>query len=305
MRPWRSCARSLVRLADAGHNTRETEVSPYALSEDSSSRPHAPAVDSGRRHPIRRSDADRAGSSWRYNDSGSNLGTAWRAPAYNDASWPAGPAQLGYGDGDESTVLSYGASTTNRRITYYFRRAFTVANPAAFAALTSATFATTARSSISTASKWSAPTCRPAPIDLHDARDDGHRRRRRERVARGAGRSVAARHGRERRWRWRSTSSRHEHRHQLRSRAAGDGGPAAPAVTLDRSGEPGVTNTSAVDVQRLGVGPGRARERHLICTAAPPQTVVFSGPLRCRTRRSPRIRRPRPTAAARRSTSMA
>ena len=77
-----------------------------------------------------------AGSSWKYNDSGSNLGTAWRAPAYNDASWPAGLGQLGYGDGDESTVLSYGTNPSNRRITYYFRRAFTVADPAAIAALT-------------------------------------------------------------------------------------------------------------------------------------------------------------------------
>jgi hypothetical protein len=77
-----------------------------------------------------------AGSSWKYNDSGTNLGTAWRAPAYNDATWPAGLAQLGYGDGGESTVLSYGSNPSNRRITYYFRRAFTVADPAAIAALT-------------------------------------------------------------------------------------------------------------------------------------------------------------------------
>ncbi len=77
-----------------------------------------------------------AGSVWRYNDSGANLGTAWRAAAYNDAAWATGAAQLGYGDGDEATVLSYGTSTSNRRITYYFRRSFTVANPAALAALT-------------------------------------------------------------------------------------------------------------------------------------------------------------------------
>ena len=49
-----------------------------------------------------------AGSAWRYNDSGANLGTAWRAAAYNDAGWATGAAQLGYGDGDEATVLSYG-----------------------------------------------------------------------------------------------------------------------------------------------------------------------------------------------------
>ena len=77
-----------------------------------------------------------AGSSWKYNDSGANLGTAWRAPAYDDASWPVGLSELGYGDGDESTVLSDGGNTTNRRITYYFRRAFTVADPASVAALT-------------------------------------------------------------------------------------------------------------------------------------------------------------------------
>ena len=47
-----------------------------------------------------------AGSSWKYNDSGTNLGTAWRAAAYNDTAWATGPAQLGYGDGDEATVLS-------------------------------------------------------------------------------------------------------------------------------------------------------------------------------------------------------
>lgn len=77
-----------------------------------------------------------AGSGWKYNDSGSNLGTSWRTPAYNDASWPSGLAQLGYGDGDESTPLSYGSDPNNRRITYYFRRSFSVANPAALAALT-------------------------------------------------------------------------------------------------------------------------------------------------------------------------
>jgi hypothetical protein len=72
-----------------------------------------------------------AGSTWSYSDTGSNLATAWRSPAYNDATWRTGPAQLGYGDGDESTSLSYGGNTLNRFITYYFRRTFSVADPAA------------------------------------------------------------------------------------------------------------------------------------------------------------------------------
>ena len=39
-----------------------------------------------------------AGAVWKYNDSGTNLGTAWRDPGYGDGGWASGPAQLGYGD---------------------------------------------------------------------------------------------------------------------------------------------------------------------------------------------------------------
>ena len=42
-----------------------------------------------------------AGSTWKYLDNGSNQGTAWQAIGFNDSAWPSGPAQLGYGDGDE------------------------------------------------------------------------------------------------------------------------------------------------------------------------------------------------------------
>ncbi len=76
-----------------------------------------------------------AGSTWRYNDTGANLGTAWRSLGYNDSAWASGLAQLGYGDGDESTQISFGTNPNNRRITYYFRRTFDVANPTAIAAL--------------------------------------------------------------------------------------------------------------------------------------------------------------------------
>jgi endoglucanase len=67
------------------------------------------------------------GSSWKYNDSGANLGNAWRATNYNDLSWPSGPAQLGFGDFDEFTTIA-----TNGQITTYFRRPFTVADPSLF-----------------------------------------------------------------------------------------------------------------------------------------------------------------------------
>lgn len=75
-----------------------------------------------------------AGSTWRYLDDGSNPGTAWRAPAFDDGAWASGPAQLGYGDGDEATVIQ-GGPATNRFVTSYFRRTFQVANPRAFRAV--------------------------------------------------------------------------------------------------------------------------------------------------------------------------
>ncbi|HMJ64246.1 MAG TPA: lamin tail domain-containing protein, partial [Candidatus Binatia bacterium] len=64
------------------------------------------------------------GSVWRYHDKGQNLGTNWTALAYNDSGWSNGLAQLGYGDGDEATVLSYGPNAANKYITTYFRRTF-------------------------------------------------------------------------------------------------------------------------------------------------------------------------------------
>jgi len=69
------------------------------------------------------------GSNWKYLDDGSNQGTSWRNPSYNDASWSSGNAQLGYGDGDENTVISYGSNSNDKHITYYFRKQINVTNP--------------------------------------------------------------------------------------------------------------------------------------------------------------------------------
>jgi hypothetical protein len=74
------------------------------------------------------------GATWKYRDDGSNQGTGWRAAAFDDTSWASGPAELGYGDGDEATVVN-GGPATNRLVTTYFRMRFNVVNPAAFTAL--------------------------------------------------------------------------------------------------------------------------------------------------------------------------
>ncbi len=69
---------------------------------------------------------------WKYLDNGTDQGTAWRAPDFDDAAWASGPAQLGYGEGDEATVISFGPDANNKFVTSYFRHAFNVANPASF-----------------------------------------------------------------------------------------------------------------------------------------------------------------------------
>lgn len=76
-----------------------------------------------------------AGSEWRYLDNGSNQGTTWRQRLFNDTSWNAGLAQLGYGDNDEATVVGYGGNSNNKFITTYFRKTFLVPDASAVPAL--------------------------------------------------------------------------------------------------------------------------------------------------------------------------
>ncbi|MDC0258546.1 CotH kinase family protein, partial [bacterium] len=73
-----------------------------------------------------------SGDDWKYLDDGSNQATAWRAAAFNDTSWDSGPSQLGYGDGDEATVVSFGGDSRDKHPTTYFRKTFTIADPSIF-----------------------------------------------------------------------------------------------------------------------------------------------------------------------------
>ncbi|MEZ5963951.1 MAG: metallophosphoesterase [Planctomycetota bacterium] len=72
------------------------------------------------------------GATWRYRDDGTDQGTAWSQLGFDDSTWASGPAQLGYGDGDEQTVVSFGPNPLDKYITTYFRHTFQVSNPAAF-----------------------------------------------------------------------------------------------------------------------------------------------------------------------------
>ena len=61
-----------------------------------------------------------AGSVWSYLDDGSDQGSAWREPGFVET-WATGPAELGFGDGGEATVIS------NNGISFYFRHEFVLA----------------------------------------------------------------------------------------------------------------------------------------------------------------------------------
>ena len=77
------------------------------------------------------------GTVWKYLDSGDSpgpvanaQGTGWAQLGFDDAGWASGPAQLGWGDGDEATVMNVGAAL--KPVTTYLRRTFVVTNAAFF-----------------------------------------------------------------------------------------------------------------------------------------------------------------------------
>jgi len=70
-------------------------------------------------------------NAWRFDQSGADLGVAWRAPGYNDASWPSSPGVLanmfesGYPEPFHA-ILSLLDESSRPITTYYFRTHFTV-----------------------------------------------------------------------------------------------------------------------------------------------------------------------------------
>ena len=69
---------------------------------------------------------------WKYNQSGADLGTAWRQPGYSDTAWPSGAALHYVEDAAlpaaKNTALTY---TAPQQTTFYFRKTFNfTGNPA-------------------------------------------------------------------------------------------------------------------------------------------------------------------------------
>ncbi len=66
------------------------------------------------------------GSVWRYLDTGTAPGADWTGTLYDDGAWSSGRAKLGYGVGDETTLVSFGPNSFDRHLTTWFRQRFVV-----------------------------------------------------------------------------------------------------------------------------------------------------------------------------------
>lgn len=65
---------------------------------------------------------------WQYRVGNSEPSSSWMNTSFNSSSWSSGTGGIGYGDGDDSTVITNCASL-------YMRRSFTVSNLNAIEAL--------------------------------------------------------------------------------------------------------------------------------------------------------------------------
>jgi hypothetical protein len=76
---------------------------------------------------------------WHYLDTGVDPGPGWANPAFDHTAWSSGPGKLGFktpGNAGFATVLSYGPDSSNKYVTYYFRKPFDVTSLAGITDLT-------------------------------------------------------------------------------------------------------------------------------------------------------------------------
>jgi galactose oxidase len=110
-----SSSQGLVRISDSEMSeVRDVSDAPFTISRASTY------------------SAVPFGSFWRFDDSNVDLGSAWTSASFNDSTWREGPGQLGYGDGDEHTVLR---KSSPSQPSVYFRKKISVEGPVQAASL--------------------------------------------------------------------------------------------------------------------------------------------------------------------------
>ena len=63
---------------------------------------------------------------WRYEQSGADQGTAWRAPTFDDSAWPQGPGPLGFADTAIPEPINTPLTVALTKTNFYFRTTFLV-----------------------------------------------------------------------------------------------------------------------------------------------------------------------------------
>lgn len=76
-----------------------------------------------------------AGAVWRFFDRREPPADGWTETAFDDGEWESGPAQLGFGDGDEATLVGFGDDPDNKHLTTWFRRRFDLPEDPGFGVL--------------------------------------------------------------------------------------------------------------------------------------------------------------------------
>ncbi len=71
-------------------------------------------------------------TSWRFFEGLEEVDPSWKELGFVDEHWKRGRGTMGYGDGDENTVLSFGPFHDEKPITAYFRARFRVDRPEAW-----------------------------------------------------------------------------------------------------------------------------------------------------------------------------
>ncbi|MHA7628594.1 galactose oxidase-like domain-containing protein [Corallococcus sp. M7] len=104
--PSTQTSKGLLRIADAKrpHVSDQTDA-PFTISAS----PRFQAV--------------AFGEYWKFDDRGVDPGRGWMSPGFDDSAWRSGPGKLGYGIGDEHTVLT---QTNPRQRSLYFRKKLTL-----------------------------------------------------------------------------------------------------------------------------------------------------------------------------------
>jgi len=85
-------------------------------------------------------DLIRSGDVWKYLADGTDPGPTWPNIGHPEEAWFSGASPLGYGDGDEATVVGFvdinpTTAGTQKNATTFFRRSFDVAVPSAYQSL--------------------------------------------------------------------------------------------------------------------------------------------------------------------------